>query len=198
MVEGTDSVEERLERLERKCRRLRLWCASVTTLFLVACTAAALAPRESTVRAERFEVVGKDGAVRAVLGEILMPGGMGLQVGDPAHGPFAMLGEFPSKDPATGAESRGVILQLESASHPDPNIFSAYVFDAGAAHYLTNDQRSIGSYLEAGRSRMAITTSDPDAADDDADHTRFEVLVEGDKTSLAGSSPSGGLLFRQP
>ena len=198
MDERNDSIEKRLEHMERECRRLRLWCASATGLFLVACTAAALAPRENTIRAERFEVIGKDGRVLAVLGEILMPGGTGLQVGNLADDrASAMFGVFPAKDPATGQENTGALLHLESASHVDPNIFTAHVSDSGAAHYLTNDSRSIGSFLEPGRGRLLMTTT-ASGSEDEEDQERFEVLVEGDQTSVTGSSTAGEVLFRQP
>lgn len=199
MNESNDSIQKRLEHLEAKCRRLRLWCASATGLFLVACTAAALAPKENTIRAERFEVIGKDGQVRAVLGEILMPGGTGLQFGSPADDrASAILGVFPATDPATGRASSGAMLQLESASHPEPNVFTAHVFDGGAAHYLSNDQRSVSSSIDSERSRIRMATTEPASGDPVRAPARFEVLVEGDRTSLAGSSPTGEVLFRQP
>ena len=199
MDERKDSIEKRLEHLERKCRRLRLWCATVTGLLLVACTAAALAPREHTIRAERFEVVGKDGQVRAVLGEILTSGGIGLQVGDSGgDGALAMLGVFPAKASDSIPASTGALLHLESPSHVHSNIFTAHVFGGGGACRLSNDSRSVGSFLLPQLTRFEMTTRDPASTDDEKVQERFEVVVEGDKTSLTGASPAGAVLFRQP
>ena len=174
MNERHDSIEKRLESLEARCRRLRVWCACVTGLLLVACTAAALAPQEKTMRAERFEVIGKDGQVLAVLGEVLLPGGAGLQIGSPeGERAFALFGVFPSQDPATGKAGTGALLHLDSGRGADRNTFVAHVHDGGGAQYLANDSRSIGSYIEPGSSRLKMTTGE--------DHTRYEVLIEGDQ-----------------
>ena len=55
------TVEAEILALRNRCRKLQLWCASLTVFVGGACLTAAIKPREEVVRAQRFELVDATG-----------------------------------------------------------------------------------------------------------------------------------------
>jgi len=207
MAERVESVESRIGRLERECRTLRRSLVALSALLVAACAASALGPKDEVVRAARFEVVGPEGDLRAVLdGDLDGRGGPGLRLGtwDAGDNAYALIQVGRAPDAKSGRSTSFSLLQLESAG-PDPKVFAAMATEREAGHWLTNDHRSIESWVEAGRSRTVYTTSDdeveaaPRVVDEDEEgHPRIGIEVTGERTSIVGRDRSGEVLFQKP
>lgn len=85
------TVEQRVTRLERQNRRLKLGMVAVMAVVAGLVCLAATEPAAKLVRAERFQVVDAQGVVRADLG-VVAGAGTGLTLYDPNGGERAGLG----------------------------------------------------------------------------------------------------------
>ena len=169
------SVDERLERLERKCRNLRLWCIGATSALLVACTAAALAPASDVIRARRFEAIDGDGRTQAELSgdfgeDDVVRGGAGLSigghgVGEEDPGVFVCLAVGPdagrAPSPSHGRDS--AVLWLGSVDDESSASFHAIAAGSAASFRVENEFRRIGARIGPGESELTLSTAQEDS-----------------------------------
>jgi hypothetical protein len=191
----------RLQELERRCARLRIWCATLTMAALTACLTSALRPRSDIVEARGFVVVGPDGAPRARLGGEDPLSSRGLVLYGPRGDKLAFFSAIEKGESPHGPTPPAVVLQMESDSDSDPNVFTAMVTDDRAGFWVTNDRRSIESWIEPDRSRLCFTESTRGVEPVDSgekNQPRLKIEVAGADTSIQGLNSTGTVVFRQP
>jgi hypothetical protein len=196
MNERNDSIEKRLEHLEVKCRRLRLWCASVTGLLIVACAAAAISPNADVVRAKRFEAVDDLGRTAAVLAGSFRDQfpGAGLRVGDLERGSFALLQVATAREEGSSGSTDGIFLQMQAKQSGESANFQTCVVPGKALCEVANQRRAIVSYVEPEESSFRVETR----CEPDCGRTLLEILAEKESISMLAHGPNGDVLFERP
>jgi len=193
-------MDARLERLERRCRKLTVGVVALTAILATACLSSAMRGAPDVLRARRIEVLGDDGNSRIVMvGSTRIPSGSD-------RGPQIELSTADG-----GASS---YWDLEPAfDHEDRTWLSGGHFYIGAGHGLsgvtlwTNDRRSgvrvhgghqqIGLEAEAQRTSLRILETNPEAEKDE-DLLRVSLEVVNGVPALRAVDTDGETVFEQP
>ena len=200
----TKSVSDRLKTLERRCSRLRLWCALLSAAALTACLSSALRPKPGVIEARSFVVVGSDGTVRAKLESNDQTHWTGLTIRGANEVPLALLGIYEKG----GRSDEGAILHLEEGNE-DLEVFSAVAGKDRVGYFVTDDHRSVETWVKPGQCEIHFTTKKSsetrsvfvegqgeEKEPEDTPLLRLDVV--GDKSTIEGLTPAGEVLFRQP
>jgi hypothetical protein len=173
-----------------------LWCALLSTVALTACLSSALRPSPDVVEARSFILRGPHGEVWARLGDV-SEDGHGLQINN-ANGDAAVT--LCSAKTRQGEEV--TVLTLESGE-PESHVFCAAASEKEVRCYLTDDKRSIETWVKPRSSALRFTKiSEPGdakaASDDEEDEVLMSMEVVGDTPAIEAHTAAGDLLFKQP
>ncbi len=193
------SLSDRVDLLERRCSRLRLWCVLLSSLALTACLSSALRPSPDVIEARSFVVKGPDGKVRGRLGGDEPESQRGLVLYSADGDASAMLSVFDGP----GGDDKGAMLHLE-AGWEKTHIFSAFALGGAAGSVVSDEKLTIHSSVGSGRSSIDFKKVDEKelANQEGFDETQGQPImrlgVSNDEPSIEGLTPKGEVVFKQP
>ena len=202
-MDGTSaSLSDRVDLLERRCSRLRLWCVLLLSVALTACLSSALRPSPDVIEAKSFVVKGPDGKVRGRLGGDEPESQRGLVLYSENGDESASLSVF---DGTVGNDKGSVlaVLQLE-AGDDQSRIFSAFASEKEAGSVVSDEKLTIQSSVKSGRSSIEFKKVDepePAKQDDSDESQEYPIMrlgVSNDEPSIEGLTRKGEVIFKQP
>jgi hypothetical protein len=195
----SDSADERLLALERRCARLRIWCFALTSIALVACVSSAVRPNPETVEARSFIVRDAQGAIRARLG--VEHGGSRLSLFSKDQQGFAELAAW---DRAPDAPTSGASLYMEADGEGADQLLALLGGGVSGVRIASRDH-SIETFAREDGAGMRVFTERPKPEGQQADEKPFpddaavgnpslRLEIGEEKASLEGFDASGAPL----